>query len=160
GRVRLQADPPAGLPALVATGHHRASSWGPGGAMTESVTQAAGASSLDERFGQLYRELQHIARRELGASKRTSLPTTALVHEAYLRMEAGAVRDMGRLPFLALAGRVMRCVLVDHARERLAQKRGGNQVRVTLETEPGVAAAGLPQLDVLAIERGILALAE
>ena len=54
----------------------------------------------------------------------------------------------------------MRCVLVDHARERLAQKRGGGQVRVTLETEPGVAAAGLPQLDVLAIERGILALAE
>ena len=115
--------------------------------------------SLDERFGLLYRELQRIAHRELGASRRTSLHTTVLVHEAYLRMEAGAVRDMGRLPFLALAGRVMRCVLVDHVRERQALKRGGDQVRVTLETEPGVADVGMPCIDVLAIERGMQALA-
>lgn len=116
------------------------------------------ANPKDGRFGELYQELQVIARRELRGRMRTSLHTTVLVHEAYLRLESGAVRDMGRVAFLALAGRVMRCVLVDHVRGNLAQKRGGDQVRVTLETDPGVVDERLPQLDVLAIEQGMEAL--
>lgn len=128
--------------------------------MSELSVTEEGPVPLDQRFGELYRELQRIAHRELGGRRRTSLHTTVLVHEVYLRMEASAVRDMGRLPFLALAGRVMRCVLVDHVRAAMAAKRGGEQVRVTLETEPGVAESSLSQLDVLAIERGMQALAE
>lgn len=114
---------------------------------------------MDDRFGELYQELQRIARRELRGRVRTSLHTTVLVHEAYLRLESGAVRDMGRVAFLALAGRVMRCVLVDHVRSNLSQKRGGEHVRVTLETDPGVSDQHLPHLDVLAIEQGMTALA-
>jgi len=128
--------------------------------MSELSVTEAGPVSLDQRFDELYRELQRIARRELTGSRRTSMHTTVLVHEAYLRLEASAVRDMGRLPFLALAGRVMRCVLVDHVRAAVAAKRGGEQVRVTLATEPGVADDSLPQIDVLAIERGMQALGE
>lgn len=128
--------------------------------MSRSSLAAGAEVSVGTRFGELYQELQRIARRELVGSRRTSLQTTVLVHEAYLRMEAGAVRDMGRLAFLALAGRVMRCVLVDHVREQRAIKRGGDARRVTLATEPGLEDGRPEPLDVLAIERGLEALAK
>ena len=64
--------------------------------MTELSGQLVEGDPLQARFGQLYFELQRLARKELGTRRRTSLHTTVLVHEAYLRMEAGAVRDMGR----------------------------------------------------------------
>lgn len=117
-------------------------------------------ASKDERFDQLYQELRRVARRELVGQRRTSLQTTVLVHETYLRLDDGVLRQMGRVNFLALAGRVMRCVLVDHIRGVTAQKRGGDQQRVTLLTELDVADGRTAQLDVLAMEQALLALAE
>ena len=80
----------------------------------------------------VYRELHTLAALQLADQKPGhSLQPTALVHEAYLRIarlkEPGVA---GRRQFYALAGKVMRSVLVDHARRRKAQKRqGGQQIR-------------------------------
>jgi len=63
-----------------------------------------------------------------------SLQATALVNEAYVRMVDGkAVEWQDRAHFLAVSARVMRRILVDHARARHAQKRGGERARVTFE---------------------------
>jgi RNA polymerase sigma factor (TIGR02999 family) len=71
------------------------------------------------------RELAH--RRLLGAPFESSLATTELVHEAYLRLvDARGVDFLGRVNFLALASEVMRNLLVDRVRARLAAKRGGS----------------------------------
>jgi RNA polymerase sigma factor (TIGR02999 family) len=111
-------------------------------------------------FEALYAELHALAHRQLWRARPGStLNTTALVHEAYLKLaHVEGVTDPQH--FFALAARAMRQVLVDHARERAAQKRGGAQVRVTLdEEEAGIAAnaeellvidgalAGLQQVD-------------
>ena len=59
---------------------------------------------------------------------------TALVHEAYLKLVDGArVEWQGRAHFYAVAARCMRQILVDHARRKIAQKRGGDLMRTTLE---------------------------
>ena len=72
-----------------------------------------------------------------------TLQPTALVHEAWLRMGPGDASDYAdRVHFLATAAQVMRRLLVDHARARAADKRGGDWTRVTLDD--GVAAASGP----------------
>lgn len=83
----------------------------------------------------VYPELKRLAHGALGSGRRHTLGTTALVHECYLRLARaeGAPRDRGHL--MALAVRIMRQVLVDHARERLAVKRGAGAVKVTLDDE-------------------------
>jgi RNA polymerase sigma factor (TIGR02999 family) len=81
----------------------------------------------------VYPDLKRLARSAFGGRQRHTLDTTALVHECYLRLAqaAGAPRDRGHL--MALAARIMRQLLVDHARERLAAKRGGGAIAVALE---------------------------
>ena len=109
------------------------------------------------RFEAMYGQLERMARRELRRASRGTLDTGVLVHEVYLRLH-GAALDVGeRGPFLALAAKAMRCVLVDHLRARSASKRGGDQVRVTMDTGLPLEA---PQanMDVLDIERGLQAL--
>ena len=80
----------------------------------------------------VYPELKRIARRSLSAHPNATLNTTGLVHECYLKLAQaqGAPRDRGHL--MALTARIMRQILVDHARERLAAKRGAGQRPVTL----------------------------
>jgi RNA polymerase sigma factor (TIGR02999 family) len=92
-------------------------------------------AAFDRLFGHVYEELREIAHRRLRQHRRgDTLSTTALVHEAYLRLvdqngaEAG---DRGH--FFALASRAMRFILVDYARARLAKKRGGGAAEVPLE---------------------------
>lgn len=85
----------------------------------------------------IYGELQGIARRVMGdrAGAQTLQPT-ALVHEAWLKLvdsESGAAFE-GRSHFLGLAAKAMRSVLVDHARRRGAEKRGGTRERVPLDS--------------------------
>lgn len=94
----------------------------------------------------VYPELKRLARSSLSANRHNTLNTTALVHECYLRLARaeGTPRDRGHL--LSLAVRIMRQVLIDHARERLAQKRGGGAIAVTLDDE---AAAELQQFELL-----------
>ncbi|MEO8880865.1 MAG: ECF-type sigma factor [Gemmatimonadaceae bacterium] len=83
----------------------------------------------------VYEELRRIARRQLrheGVGH--TLNTTALVHEAYLRLAAPSHLDVsGRAEFLSIAAMAMRRVLIDYARQRTAQKRGGVQMRVELD---------------------------
>jgi RNA polymerase sigma-70 factor, ECF subfamily len=78
-----------------------------------------------------------------------TLQTTALVHETYLRLVGQRDADWrNRAQFFGVAANVMRRVLVDHARERLAHKRGGGATRVSLEQVPGDAD---DSLDILAL---------
>jgi RNA polymerase sigma-70 factor (ECF subfamily) len=82
----------------------------------------------------VHQELQRIARRCMrGESARHSLQATALVHEAYLRLvDVQHVNWQNRAHFLAMAGRLMRRILVDVARAERSQKRGGGAVQVPL----------------------------
>jgi RNA polymerase sigma factor (TIGR02999 family) len=83
----------------------------------------------------VHQELHQIAQRCMaGERPGHSLQATALVNEAYLRLvDAKAVAWHDRVHFLAVAARVMRRILVDHARARYAQKRGGPATRVTFD---------------------------
>ena len=78
----------------------------------------------------LYKELRRIAARRLrGERPDHTLQTTALVHEAYLRLCGHPERQFAnRVHFLAIASQVMRQVLVDYARARAARKRGGQEL--------------------------------
>ncbi len=94
-------------------------------------------------------------------SKGHTLQPTALVHEAYLRLEKQRTRFRNRQHFLALAARAMRRVLVDHARRKIAHKRGGQAIRVTLsgfEQAQGVVIE--TEVDPLDLDRALNHLAE
>lgn len=113
---------------------------------------ADGSSDADAAllFDRLYVELKRIAHRQLAAGGAT-LQTTGLVHEAYLKLAQSQVVDEQHL--LNLASRAMRQVLVDTARARGRDKRGGGLQVVTL-TE-GALAAPETSLDVLALEQSL-----
>ena len=99
-----------------------------------SVVGDAKASS--QLFEIVYADLKRMARGRLYRHGRVDeLDTTALVHESYLRLvERGQLLPSDRAAFFSYVGHVMRSVVIDHVRERLAQKRGGDQVFVTLTT--------------------------
>jgi RNA polymerase sigma factor (TIGR02999 family) len=84
------------------------------------------AAAADRLFAATYSDLRTLARRRLRAGRRdTLLDTASLVHESYLRFtQAGRLRVEDRIHFMHWAGRVMRCVIVDFARRRLAVRRG------------------------------------
>lgn len=109
------------------------------------------------RFEALYVQLQGLARNELRRAARGTLDTGVLVHEAFLRLDGNALDSEQRGPFLALAAKAMRCVLVDHVRARGASKRGGDQARVTLMTDLPLASSS-GEAEVLDIERALRAL--
>lgn len=91
--------------------------------------------SLDRLFALVYDELRGQAHRQLGAAgPARTLNTTALVHEAYLKLAASERPDWEhRRHFFCVAARAMRQIIVDRARRRLAQKRGGQRDRVELD---------------------------
>jgi RNA polymerase sigma factor (TIGR02999 family) len=100
----------------------------------------------------VYNELHRLAARAMQAEQTShTLQTTALVHEAYLRLagSGGEVAWADRAHFFATAARVMRRVLVDHAKARRRQKRGGGAHRVTLDTAELVRQDPVPDLLVL-----------
>ena len=101
------------------------------------------AAALDRLLPLVYDELRGVARRELRRQRPGgTLDTTALVHEAYLKLvDRSSVRPTDRAHFLGIAARAMRQVLVDHARRHAAAKRGGDACRVTFDE--GAVAAGL-----------------
>lgn len=115
--------------------------------------------ALDDLLPLVYEDLKRIARNHLRAERDGhTLDTTALVHEAYLNLAGGSLSVRDRAHFFAVASRVMRHVLVDHARARLAAKRGGGHVHVTLT--PEAAAPPDRSLEILALNRAIERLAE
>lgn len=103
---------------------------------------------LDELIPLLYGSLRRLAHQRLrGAPGERWLNTTALVHEAYLRfVESSSVSFESREHFLAVASRVMRCVLADHARARGAAKRGGGALPSELHEESWIAAVDLDKV--------------
>ena len=107
----------------------------------------------------VHRELRQIARRCLaGEHKQHSYQATALVNEAYLRLIGAAGVDwQNRAHFLAVAARVMRRLLVDHARARLSQKRGGHTVEVSFDD--ALEVADEPRHDFEALDDALQALA-
>ena len=111
--------------------------------------------AYDDLFGQVYSALRRIAgARMRGERREHTLTPTALVHEAYLKMLAGDRSEWrNRGQFYAIAARAMRQILVDHALEKGAQKRGGGRLRVTLDS--GVRAAEPATHDVLVLEEAL-----
>jgi RNA polymerase sigma factor (TIGR02999 family) len=105
-------------------------------------------------------ELRRLARGYMGRERRGhTLQTTALVNEAFLRLtDAQRIRWHDRAHFLGISARLMRRVLVDHARSRGYWKRGGGALRVTLHE--GLVASPDPALDVVALDRALEALAQ
>src|SRR5690242_4688436 len=92
------------------------------------------AAAFNQLFPLVYDELRKLATYHLRSeSPSATLQSTALVHDAYLRLVRDADRDWaGRSHFFAVASRVLRHLLVDHAREVRAQKRGGGAERAPL----------------------------
>jgi RNA polymerase sigma factor (TIGR02999 family) len=103
--------------------------------------QAGDAEALDRLIPLVYDRLRAIARQRLRAEpERHSLDTTGLVHEAYLRLVEGPATTLtDRSHFLALASRVMRHLLVDHARARRRAKRGGGVAPLELVEDAWVS---------------------
>jgi RNA polymerase sigma factor (TIGR02999 family) len=100
-------------------------------------------SAADALFAQLYSELHRLAQRQLARSGGgVTIGVTTLLHEAYLDIAGrdGAVFP-DRARFMAYAARVMRGLIIDYARGRRAQKRGGGFEITSLEADPGDRAA-------------------
>jgi RNA polymerase sigma factor (TIGR02999 family) len=104
------------------------------------------AAARNELFATTYESLKQLAHSRLRESGRPdSLDTTALVHESFERfIKAGALRAADHRAFFAYASQVMRSVIVDLARERLAARRGGGVAPLTLTTQLDV---GVPAAD-------------
>jgi RNA polymerase sigma factor (TIGR02999 family) len=115
------------------------------GDITELIRRAKAGedAALEMLFEQLYEPLRSLARSRLSrGGQNTLLNTTGLVHEFYLRLEhTGRVVVNDRDHFMAYAGRAMRSVVVDFARRRAAERRGGNVEHVPL-TEGLAESAG------------------
>lgn len=133
--------------------------------MPENITQLLNEWSdgderaLDRLTPLVYEELRQQAARYLRRERPGhTMQTTVLINEAYLRLiDAKEVRWQGRAHFFAIAANLMRRILVDHARQRNAAKRGGSPVRVTLDRI--VATAKQSNLEVLAIDEALTKLA-
>jgi RNA polymerase sigma factor (TIGR02999 family) len=104
---------------------------------------AGDAEARDALFAAAYAELHRLARSRLrDGGRNTLLDTTGLVHESYLRfVSAGQLRAGDRRAFFAYSSQVMRSVIVNSARDRIAQKRGGDSPPLTLSTHLAVGTA-------------------
>jgi RNA polymerase sigma-70 factor (ECF subfamily) len=103
--------------------------------------RAGDRGAFDQLVERVYQELRRIARRQLWrAGGAGTLDTVGLIHEAYVRLvEDSGVDWQGRAHFYGVMARAMRNVVVDHARHRTAQKRGGGVV--PLELDAGLAVS-------------------
>jgi RNA polymerase sigma factor (TIGR02999 family) len=101
-----------------------------------SACRAGDRDAFDRMYAALYPELLQLARARLrGGARMTLLDTTALVNECYLRfVRSDHIQVENRGHFFAYCARVMRSIIVDFARLRGAQQRGGDLTKVTLNT--------------------------
>jgi RNA polymerase sigma-70 factor (ECF subfamily) len=117
-------------------------------------------TALDQLIPLVYSELRRLAKHHMRSERAGhTLQTTALIHEAYLRLvDADQVRLENRRHFFGAAARLMRQVLVDLARERRSRKRGGSAPQVSLDEALVVS----PERDtsLLALDEALKALAE
>jgi len=122
----------------------------PPGDVTRLLAEARAGNddALDRILPLIYEELRRLARKQMGGeAPGHTLNATELVHEAYLKLSSGKEFDAKNRPhLLAMASRSMRQLLVDHARGRNAQKRGGDWKRTTLADEHGVVETSPEEL--------------
>ena len=116
-------------------------------------------AAYDELFVRLQDELRRLARRQMARERPDhTLQATALVNEAYVRlMDVKRVKWQDRAHFLAMAARIMRRILVDAARARRMQKRGGGASHVSLDRALTVPSE--PGEDLVALDEALRALA-
>jgi RNA polymerase sigma factor (TIGR02999 family) len=117
--------------------------------------------ALEQLTPIVYDELRRIARRHLARERKDhTLQSTALVHEAYLRLIGGSGSEYhNRQHFFAVAAQVIRRVLVDHARAVNAAKRGGGAQKILLEDQPEASAPSENVAEVLALHEALERLA-
>lgn len=117
-------------------------------------------AARDALVEEVYDELRRIAQRQFrGERGGHTLQATGLVHEAFARLVGQrTVPAADRGQFFAIAARMMRRVLVDHARAKRAHKRGGGEAPVTLSDAHEVAAGG--EVDLLRLDEALAGLAE
>jgi RNA polymerase sigma factor (TIGR02999 family) len=118
-------------------------------------------SALDKLMPLVYEELHRLAHRYMARERagHNTLQTTALVNEAYLRLiDADQVRWQDRAHFFAIAAKLMRRILVDFARTRGYQKRGGKAHKVTLDE--GLIVSPEPDRNLIKLDDALIALAE
>jgi RNA polymerase sigma factor (TIGR02999 family) len=122
---------------------------------------APARESVHELFPALYPELRRLARSRLASGGRhTLLDTSALVHEAFMRMQHGggvALRD--REHFMAYAATTMRSVVIDFVRRRKADRRGGGIEHITLDTRAAAVLGGSDD-EILAVHEALETLAQ
>lgn len=129
--------------------------------LTELIKRVGTGSqeARDELFAAAYGELRKLARSRLrDGGRNTVLETTALVHESYLRfVRSGELRISDRKAFFAYASMVMRSVVIDTVRERQAERRGGGEEVITLDTQ---LRDNLPssEAEILQVHEALLAL--
>jgi RNA polymerase sigma factor (TIGR02999 family) len=125
-----------------------------GGEITRALAALRrGEGGAMERLMELvYQDLRRKAHFQLGARGGT-LSTTALVHETYLRLAAAKPDWQDRHHFFNVAAKAMRQIVIDFARERMAQKRGGG--RAPIELEEGMAAVESRAEELLTIEAAL-----
>jgi RNA polymerase sigma factor (TIGR02999 family) len=117
------------------------------------------SKALDDLMPLVYREMRDLAARSLRRERaHHTLQSTALVHEAYLRLvHYDRIDWRSRAHFLAVAATIIRQILVDHARTRMRAKRGGGNL--FLQLEESVAGAPQPELNLVALDDALLDLA-
>jgi RNA polymerase sigma factor (TIGR02999 family) len=104
------------------------------------------------KFDEVYDEVKRIAHAHLAKHAAQTLSTTDLVHEAYIKLATSSDAGQDRTHLISLVVRALRQVLIDAARKRGADKRGGDPLRVTLD--PAIAAADSGH-DFLALDQAI-----
>lgn len=116
-------------------------------------------TALDELMPLVHQELRRIAQNHMRReNSEHTLQATAVVHEAYLRLIDTKIEWNDRVHFFAVAARLMRRLLVDHAKSKQREKRGGAATKIPLNEEL-VGAAG-PDIDVMALDHALRKLAE
>lgn len=133
----------------------------PQGEVTELLLAYGGGDErvLEKLFPLVYAELRRLAEGYLrGERQNHTLQPTALVHEAYLRLVDQQVNWQNRAHFFGIAARTMRRILVDHARHRLADKRGAGAPRISLDEAIDLSDERASEL--VALDEALGALAE
>ena len=119
-------------------------------------------AALEAIFPHVYNELRRLARYHLRQQRPNhTLQTTALVHEAYLRLaKEKTIPVESRTHFLGIASQLMRWILVDYERSRRAAKRGAGATRMALDTGKSGPEAKHRNVDLLALDQSLERLAE
>jgi len=133
----------------------------------DDITELLGAwsggdrAALDRLMPLVYSELRRLADRHLSRERREhTLQATALVNEAYMRLvDQRHARWLNRAQFFAVAARLMRRILVDHARARAAAKRGQGATRLALDEAPELPARPGQDAELVALDAALERLA-